>query len=78
MHRFIVIERNRFHFDTTTHRLSFGTDESPLKYFLYRNGLNNGFIAILRPNPVLKLLATIRASTFFFKVFILVNAFGTN
>lgn len=61
MPQFIMAEDNTSHTFSTIHRLNFGTDESPLKYFLYRNVLNDGFVAILRPNPYLKLLATLGA-----------------
>lgn len=56
MHQVVVTEQASSHHVTTTHRLSFGTDESPLKYFVYRNGLNDGFVAILQQeNPLWEL-----------------------
>ena len=70
MHQFIMIEGNTSHTFDTIHRLNFGTNASPLKYFLYKNVLNGGFIAILRPNPYLKLLATLGALIVGFFLFV--------
>lgn len=64
-----MIEQNTSHTFDTIHRLSFGTNASPLKYYLYRNVLNQGFIAILRPNPYLTLLATFGALVLEFLLF---------
>lgn len=45
----------------TTHRLNFGTDQTPIKYYIYKSALDDEIVVSLVKTPLLSLLAILRA-----------------